>query len=458
MYVAEHLVAEARADIRVDVYDRLATPWGLVRSGVAPDHPKIKSVTRRYEEVLSDPRVAFWGNVEVGKDLTPDELAEAYDAVVYAVGASVGRPLGIPGEQLPGSWSAADFVAWYNGHPDHSHDRFELDAERVAVIGNGNVALDVARMLALPAEELAGTDIADHALAALRRSRVREVVVVGRRGPAQAAFTSPELRELGDLDGVDVVVDPDDAAVPEWVFGEGKNTAVKRNVETIQGFAGRGRAGAQRRIILRFHSSPEEIVGRGRVAGVVLRRNRLVRSADGKVTVEGTEARETLDVGMVVSAVGYVGRAIPGLPFDDRRGVITTQLGRVLDTDTDSLVPGVYATGWIKRGPSGVIGSNKRCAKETADSLVEDLLAGRLPTPRISADQLAARLAERFVQVVGHDGWRSIDRHEQQRGRQCGRPRVKLVRREDLLAYGREDGPAASSLAGRSKPGSTESV
>jgi ferredoxin--NADP+ reductase len=457
MYVAEHLIGEAQADIRVDVYDRLATPWGLVRSGVAPDHPKIKSVTRRYEEVLSGPRVAFCGNVEVGRDLQLDELTEAYDAVVYAVGASSGHRLGIPGEELPGSSSAADFVAWYNGHPDHCHDRFDLDIERVAVIGNGNVALDVARVLVMSTEELASTDIADHALAALRRSSVREVVVVGRRGPAQAAFTTPELRELADLAGVDVVVDPEDVVVPEWVFDDGKNAAVKRNVETIQRYADLERAGSPKRLVLRFHSSPEEIVGRGRVAGVVLRRNRLVRSTDGSVTVEGTETRDTLDVGMVISAVGYRGRAIVGLPFDERRGVITTQSGRVFDPSTGSVVPGSYATGWIKRGPSGVIGTNKRCAKETADALVEDLLAGRLPKPRTSGDVVAARLAERFSQVVGYDGWCSIDRHEQLRGKSSGRSRVKLARREDLLAYGRAPWPGHEEPPEGTDVGATES-
>jgi ferredoxin--NADP+ reductase len=434
-YAAGQLLASEDPVVTVDLFDRLPTPWGLVRFGVAPDHPKIKSVTRIFEKTAQKPGFSFHGNVEVGLDVSHDELAAAYDAVLYAVGTPDDRKLGIPGEDLPGSVSATEFVAWYNGHPDYCDLEFELGVKRAVVVGAGNVALDVARMLALSVEELGVTDTADHAIDALRRSEVEEIVVLGRRGPAQAAFTNPELRELAELELADVIVYPEEIALDPASAATlaDADATTKRNIDTLNEYVTLTPAGKPRRVILRFLQSPVSIEGDKRVEAIVIERNDLVAADDGSLRAKPTGERERLETGLVLRSIGYVGKPLPGVPFDSRRSTMLNDGGRVLDAETLEPLPGVYAAGWIKRGPSGVIGTNKKCAHETTDLLFEDFAAGRLPEPTASADELLARLRA-SGQVVDYAGWEAIDAHERGLGEPAARPRVKLVKREELLA------------------------
>src|SRR5438067_2715167 len=416
-YAAGSLL-DAEAPFEVDMIERLPTPWGLVRLGVAPDHPKLKTVSKAFERIAERPGFRFLGNVEVGRDVAHEDLARLYDAVVYAVGAQTDRRLGIPGEDLPGSWAATEFVAWYNGHPDYQELDFDLNVERAVVVGVGNVALDVARMLALTPEELGPTDTADAAIAAICGASIREIVVVGRRGPAQAAFTTPELSELGELAGADVIVDPADLE-----GAEPKDTNSQRNVGVLREFASRVPAGKSKRIVLRFFASPVAILGEQRVEGVELVRNTL----DADLRAVPSDERETLPCGLVFRSVGYRGVELPGVPFDERSGTIANEGGRV--------APGVYVAGWIKRGPTGVIGTNKKDATETVELLLSDAAAGRLqPKPEATAAAVDALLAERGVRVVEYAGWTAIDELERAAGEKSGRPRVKLCSWDELLA------------------------
>jgi len=444
------------AGLAVDLLDALPTPYGLVRAGVAPDHPKIKRVAKAYERTARRPGFRFFGGVALGRDIQRDELLARYDAVVYATGMATDNRLGIPGEDRPGSHPATDFVAWYNGHPDHADRTFDLAVERAVVVGNGNVALDVARMLVLDPDELAGTDIADHALEALRAAQVEEVVVLGRRGPAQAAFTNPELLELGELRGVDVVVDPADLELDErsaaWLDSDEADRTRRRNVEILRDYAARPAGGAPRRIVLRFLRSPLEILPRGdgdeAVGALRIGRNRLVpdRRRAGALAAAPTGEEETIACGLVLRSIGYRGRPLPGVPFDARRGLIRNVAGRVVDDDGRPL-PGEYAVGWIKRGPSGVIGTNKADAADTVAQLLADRDAGRLNVPAEpdpDGAATAAWLARRAPEAVTWTGWQAIDAHETALGAPHGRPRVKLVRVADLLdaANGRVGTPA----------------
>ncbi len=433
-YAAGHLLKDSAGRIEVDMLERLPTPWGLVRSGVAPDHPKIKSVTRIYEKTAALPRFRYFGNVELGAHVGREELLAHYHAIVYATGSPADRPLGIPGEELPGSWAATDFVGWYNGHPDHPDLEFELDCERAVVIGNGNVALDVARMLVLSHEELSRTDIADHALRALEGSTVREVVVIGRRGPAQAAFTNPELIELGELTGADVIVDPLELERALAVADPTMSKIAEGNVRILREFAARAPRGEARRVVLRFLLSPVELLpdAHGRVGEVRLVRNELVATPDGRLSAQAGEQSETIAAGLVMRAIGYRGVPLPGVPFDERSGVIHNERGRVLGPAGP--LPGEYAVGWIKRGPTGVIGTNKKDAQETVDAIFEDLAAERLPTPPAPDPQeLLATLRSRQPELITYAGWSEIDRHERSQGEPDGRPRVKLTRIEEML-------------------------
>jgi ferredoxin--NADP+ reductase len=398
----------------VDLLERLPTPWGLVRLGVAPDHPKIKSVSRAFEKIAAQEGFRFLGNVEVGRELRHEDLLELYDAVVYAVGAQTDRRIGIPGEDLPGSRPATEFVAWYNGHPDFQHLQFDLSGKRAVVIGNGNVAVDVARMLALTKEELDPTDTTDAAIDAIARSGIEEIVMVGRRGPAQAAFTTPELIELGELAGADVVVDP-----AELEGAEPKDTNAERNLEVLRAYAQRGPAGKPRRIVLRFFRSPVAILGDDHVTGIELVRNVL----DEQERAVPTDETETLECSVVFRSVGYRGVALPGVPFDAERGTIPNEGGRVADR--------VYAAGWIKRGPSGVIGTNKKDATETVERLLEDLS----DAPRVgrTAADVDAFLLGRGAHPVVYAGWTAIDERERTAGEPLGRPRVKLCTWDELL-------------------------
>ena len=429
----------ARGDVDIDLLERLPTPWGLLRGGVAPDHQEIKRLEDAFDRQTLRRGCRFLGNVEVGVDVSHSELMRHYTAVIYATGAQTDKSLGIPGEDLPGSWAATEFVAWYNAHPDFRDLEFDLSAERAVVIGNGNVAADVTRMLTLSPGELERTDVADHALEALRRSRIEEVIVIGRRGPAQVAFTSAELRELGRLDGVDVRVDPDDVELDpvsrRWLAEEGTFTA-RKNVELLREFAARpASADARRRIELRFLGSPVEIRGSGGVEAVDVRRNQIVRTDDGALRARALdEPVQTIECGLVLRSVGYRAVPLPDVPFDERHFVLPNERGRVRAADGEPL-PGVYAVGWIKRGPTGILGTNKRDAEETVSCLVADLGAEALPEPQDPGrDQIDALLAERNSDVVTVEGWRAIDGHELERGRGELRPRVKLASRDELLA------------------------
>ncbi|MFI8763724.1 FAD-dependent oxidoreductase [Streptomyces sp. NPDC053792] len=391
--------------VTVTVHDRLPTPYGLARAGVAPDHEDTKQVARLFRAVESQPGFSYRLNTEIGRDLHHEDLLRDHHAVIYAVGAATDRRLGIDGEDLPGSASATDFVAWYNGHPDHGSASYALDGERAVVIGNGNVALDVARVLTADPDTLSRTDISDRALAALRASRVREVLVLGRRGPAEAAFTLPELLALAALDGVDVLVEG-------WPEDEPVDATPKTRV--LAELVARTPVPGRRRIVLRFRTRPTRILGDDRVTGL---------------TVETAETAETVEASLVLRAIGYRARPVPGLPFDETTGTVPHDRGRVR--------PGVYVAGWIKRGPSGFIGTNKSCAQETVSVLLDDLEAGLLTAPAAGGPVPGAH-----PDAVGLDGWRAIDEAERAAGRRQGRPRVKLVDREDLLA-------AARSAAGR---------
>ena len=435
-YAAGALLASEDPRIEVDMIERLPTPWGLVRLGVAPDHPQLKTVSRAFEKIAVRPGFRFLGNVEVGRDADHDELAGLYDAVIYAVGSQSDRRLGIPGEDLPGSWAATELVAWYNGHPDHHQLAFDLSHERAVVIGNGNVALDVARMLALTPEELAPTDTTDAAIAAIVASGIREVVVLGRRGPVQAAWTSTELGELGDLAGADVLVDPreldlDPASEAEL---EAASNVVQRNMEILREFAGREPAGKPKSIRLRFRVSPVAIQGEERVEAVEVALNRLEPDGSGSVRAVATDEREVIPCGVVFRSVGYRGVALPDVPYDERTGTIPNDGGRVLRADGVA-VAGVYCAGWIKRGPTGVIGTNKKDATDTVEHLLEDARDGRLPAR--SGGTIDELLVERDVGVVTYAGWEAIDLLERSRGEPQGRPRVKLPTWDELLEAGR---------------------
>jgi ferredoxin--NADP+ reductase len=436
-YAAEALLKQKDLVCRIDFINRLPTPYGLVREGVAPDHQSIKAVTRVYDKLAAGESVRYFGNVTFGKDLHHEDLKAHYDQIIYAVGAQSDRKMGIPGEDLAGSLPATIFVGWYNGHPDYRDMQFDLSHERVLVVGNGNVAMDVTRILVTDPDELAKTDIADHALEALRASKVREVVMLGRRGPAQAAFTTPELKEFGELAGVDVIVDPADVELDELSAAAlADDKTATKNVDLLKTYAARGATGAPRRIVMRFLVSPVEVVGEdGRVAAVRIERNRLVQAADGSMRPRGTGEHETLECGMILRSVGYKGVPLPGVPFDEASGTIPNVGGRVIGAATGEVVPGEYVVGWAKRGPSGVIGTNKPDAGATVAMMVEDV-AGL--TPAAGDGEIEALLRERGVEVVTYADWKRLDAHETQAGAAQGRPRVKLTRVPEMLEVVRQ--------------------
>jgi ferredoxin/flavodoxin---NADP+ reductase len=454
LYTAEALIKQAAAldsprPIRVDVLDRLPTPYGLVRYGVAPDHKSIKSIAEYLRGVLEHEGVHFVGNVHLGDNVTREDLLNHYDAVVYATGAMRDRHLGIPGEDLPGSIAATDFVNWYCGHPDVDPAAFTLDVESVAVIGVGNVAVDVARILIRNPDELRETDVSQPVLEALTASKVREVHMIGRRGPAQAKFTTKELRELGELEGVDVVVGDGEADLDAFdATGESAALAqndrhVRGNYTVISDWAGRAPSGAGRRLTVRFWLRPTEILGEDAVNGLTLERTRL----DETGRLQGTGQLETLPVQMVLRSVGYQSVPLLGVPFDERKSVVPNEAGRVIGPDGQPL-PGEYVAGWLKRGPTGVIGTNKSDAAETVRALLADLAGGPGPdevqVPRAGLlrmpagsppgeSPLRAVLAERGVRHVSYDDWLGIETAEKDLGASLGRgARVKLASRADI--------------------------
>ncbi len=428
-YTADTLFKQKDLHLNVDMFERMAMPYGLVRYGVAPDHQKTKKVIRTYEATARDPRFRFFGNVQVGRDLQVEELQEHYDQIVYAVGCGSDRRLDIPGEDLPGSHTATAFVAWYNGHPDHRYDRFDLSARRVAVVGVGNVAMDVTRILVRNAEDLASTDVAGHALQALRSSSVEEVLVLGRRGPVQAKFTPKEIREIGSLPNVDLAVSPQDLELdPSTRFQLEKDRFARRNFEYLNERAHQEARPGCRRVRLRFFSSPVEIVEKqGRVGSVRLERNRLVWDEQGHSRCLGTGEFESLEVGLVFRSVGYRGVPIAGIPFDERKGLIPNAAGRVLRSPGDETGAGEYVVGWIKRGPSGLIGANRPDSAETVRGMMEDLQGREArPFPEGNRQVLEGRLMERGIRPIRFRDWQLIDVEEQERGRKQGKVREKI--------------------------------
>jgi ferredoxin--NADP+ reductase len=397
----------------------------------------LKEVSRAFERIAVRPGFRFFGNVELGRDVRHEDLTQLYDAVIYSVGAQTDRRLGIPGEDLPGSWSATELVAWYNAHPDYQQLEFDLSAERVVVVGAGNVALDVLRMLALTREEVAPTDATDASIEAISGSGIRELVMLARRGPAQASFTTPELKELGELAGADVWVDQAQLELdPVSEAALEHDTNARRNLEVLRDFAAREPSGKQKTIRLRFCVSPVAILGEDRVEAVEIVRNELVDDGRGGLKAVPTDEREILPCDLVFRSVGYHGVPLPDVPFDESRGTLPNDGGRVLDAEGRP-VTGVYCAGWIKRGPTGVIGTNKKDATETVQLLLEDAREGRLPRDAAPPDAIVELLAERGAEPVIYTGWEAIDEHERSRGAELGRPRVKLCTWEELLEASR---------------------
>ncbi|MBI2198907.1 MAG: FAD-dependent oxidoreductase [Candidatus Rokubacteria bacterium] len=443
-YAADQLLKQQGVVAQVDMFDRLPTPYGLVRAGVAPDHQKIKSVTAAFEKVAAHPRFRFFGGVELGKHVTAADLRQHYHQLFYCTGAQTDRRMGIPGEDLAGSHPATEFVAWYNGHPDYRDLHFDLSQERAAVVGVGNVAVDVARILCRTPEELVATDIADHALEALRKSRIKEVYLLGRRGPAQAAFTNPEIKELGELADADIGVRPEEVALDELSRGaleRDPDRATTKKVEILQSYALRRPSGKTRTLTVRFLVSPVELIGNsaGEVVAMRLVKNTLRATATGTLQPKPTGEFEELPVGLVFRSVGYRGVPLPGVPFNDSWAVILNEKGRVLDPGTKQPLVGEYTGGWIKRGPTGVIGTNKPDAAETVACMVEDLAQGLTLHPAAPSGEAAERLIrERQPRFFSFQDWLRLNELEVGRGRAMGRPRVKFTRVEEMLqALGR---------------------
>ncbi|MCB8943479.1 MAG: FAD-dependent oxidoreductase [Ardenticatenaceae bacterium] len=438
-YTAERLYKEKNLHVQVDMFDRLPTPFGLVRAGVAPDHQKIKSVTKVFERVAAKPGFRFFGNVTLGEDVSVEELRHYYHQIVYTTGAQTDRSLNIPGIDLTGSHAATEFVAWYNGHPDYRDYQFDLSQENVVVIGIGNVAVDVARILCRTPEELKETDIADYALEALRHSKVKHVYMLGRRGPAQAAFTPVEAKELGEMMGADVHVLPEEAELDELSQASlaEADRGTTRNVEIVQEFAERPSTGKPRQLTIRFMVSPTELLGdeQGQVTGVRIAKTELYKTDAGSLRSRSTDKTEVLPAGLVFRSIGYRGVPLPGVPFNESWGVILNEGGRVIDAETQQPVVGEYTAGWIKRGPSGVIGTNKPDAAETAERMLEDLAAGSTLQPaHPDAEAFAAFIGERQPQYVSFADWQKLDELELANGVAQGRPRLKFVRVADMLA------------------------
>ncbi len=435
-YTAGALLEQNDIQVSIDIFDRMPTPYGLVRTGVAPDHQRIKAVTKVYHKTALDPRVRFFGNVSFGTHLSHEALRRHYDQLVFAVGCPSDRHLGIPGEDLIGSDPATIFVGWYNGHPDYAHLDFDMSAEHVAVVGNGNVAMDVTRILAQPTDTLAKTDIADHALERLRESCVKRISLLGRRGPAQASFTNPELRELGEIEGVDVIVDPRDLELdPVSQQLAETDKQVERNLRTLRAYAERGTSGAPRQIHLRFLVSPVEFLGEhGSVSAIRLEKNRLEATESGYLQAVGSGQYEKLPAELVFRAIGYKGVPLPGLPFEPRKGIIPNREGRVINPETRHPIAGEYVVGWVKRGPTGVIGTNKADAVETVAHMLEDAYQ-IAPVDDTRADPRHAEqwIREQQPQVVSFDEWLLLETLENEAGARVGRPRVKFCNVQTML-------------------------
>ena len=438
-YIAEHLLNQEDLVVEIDMLERLPTPYGLVRGGVAPDHQKIKAVSATYDKIAANPRFRYYGYVEYGTHLSLDDLRGLYHQIVFTTGAPTDNRMDIPGEDLAGSYPATDFVAWYNGHPDYRDLKFDFSGERVAIVGVGNVAVDVARILCRTSEELAKTDIADYALQALRESKIKEVTMLGRRGPAQAAFTNPELRELGQLPGADLIIRPEEAMLDDLsqaALDGGSDRSAGRKVAMLQEFAARQPDNKARRLTIRFLVSPTALLGdaSGRLTGMRLVKNELYATDSGTLRPRATEQVEELPVDMVFRSVGYRGVPLPDVPFDERRGVIANAQGRVLQAGADEPLTGIYASGWIKRGPTGVIGTNKSDALETVKCMVADAADGKVLEPTGTAVEAAANMVrERQPEFFSYADWLNLNSVEVSKGQDIGAPRVKFTRIEEML-------------------------
>lgn len=430
-FLSEALLKKSAPHYTVDLFERLPTPHGLVRSGVAPDHQKIKSVTRAFEKVAQHGRVRFFGNVTVGVDVTHDELLHHYDQVVYAIGSSGDRRLGIPGEGLRGFHSATAFVGWYNGHPDYRDADFDLGVRRAVVVGVGNVAIDIARILLRDRDELAKTDIADYALRALRESPIEEVVLLARRGPAQSAFTSVELEAVAALPGIGVRVDASQVEVDEATLA-GLDANTRRDVEALQRFAKSPPPEGVRALRFEFLASPvEALAGEGGALRALRVERNALHESSGRVSARGTGAFFEVEAGIAFRSIGYFGKPVPGVPFDERAGVIPNVDGRVRAAE-GQVAPRTYVVGWIRRGPSGVIGTNRADGTQVAERMLEDVPA--LPTAaRPDAEAVVRLLASRGVRVVDYADWAHLDRLEVSTGADKGKVREKLTRVDDML-------------------------
>ena len=442
-YAAGELFRQQSWEIKVDMFERLPTPFGLVRGGVAPDHQKIKSVQKIYSRIAENENFRFFGNVEFGRDIFQADLLEHYDAVIYSVGSPADRALGIPGEDLSGSHSATEFVAWYNGHPDFCDYKFDLSAKNAFVIGIGNVALDVARILAKTPEELAETDIADYALDALRASQLEDIWLVGRRGPVQAAFSPAELREFMELAEADVVVEQNvlelDAESQQILETDASNDT-KKNIEILKQISLRDVSAKKRRVHFLFLSSPVEISGNDKVEKISLVRNQLLKREDGSLAAQPTEKINEAAAELVFRSIGYHGQPLPDLPFDQKSGTIPNECGQVKDPENgNKLRNREYVAGWIKRGPSGVIGTNKQDAVETVHRMLETFLNEKMEAGKNCANpDIVALLENRKVEYVSFADWKLIDAHETEAGQKQGRPRVKLTSIAEMLSVIRQ--------------------
>lgn len=432
-YASEALI-RSDLNVEIDLLERLPSPYGLVRSGVAPDHPKLKQAILVYDKIASNnSELNYIGNVTVGKDVSVDELRQTHHAVILTCGAETDRKLGIPGEDLPGSHTATEFVAWYNGHPDYREREFDLSHENAVVIGQGNVAADVSRILSKTVDELKNTDIAQHALDALAESKIKNVYVIGRRGPAQAKFTSKELKEFGELEACDAVVNPDELALnaaSEAELAEKSNAGSKKVYDLFLGYAEKGLSGKQRQCHFQFLRSPVELVGGDRIEKVIIEHNQLSGEAF-KQSARGTGERYEQEAGILFRSIGYRGVEMPGVPFHDSWGVFPNESGRV--TDNDNVVPQLYTAGWIKRGPSGIIGTNRACAVETVKSLVEDV-AKLNADSKTGRDGLYSLLDQRNVRYINYQQWKTIDQAEVARGETKQKPREKFTSVDEMLA------------------------
>ncbi len=432
-YATEALIKSDRT-VEIDLIERLPAPFGLVRSGVAPDHPKLKQAIQVYKKIAENPEFNFVGNVTVGKDIKAEELQQTHHAVIYTCGAETDRKLGIPGEDLPGSYTATEFVGWYNGHPDYRERTFDLSHETAVVIGQGNVAADVSRILAKSVDELKHTDISQHALDALAESKVKTIYVVGRRGPAQAKFASKELKEFLEIENCRPYIDPkelelNETSQQELDAKEGRGN--KKNVEIFQKFAESEDTGKPRTCISTFLKSPVRLDGEGRLEKVVLEINEL-SGEPFKQSAKGTGETMEIECGILFRSIGYNGVPIEGVPFYERWGTIPNVNGRITTEHGGDVVPGLYTAGWIKRGPSGIIGTNRACAVESVDMLLEDI--NKLDVDKPGREGLYKILDANGVQHINYSQWQKIDDAEVAAGEPKGKPREKIIRREEMLA------------------------